>query len=141
MHDVVGVRGQTREQTIIFLFFKPIYSCLYTGKVQIQGYIKAILEWRCTMPFLELQKKSAMPVKIFSNFLSSSCIQITPSFTKQDRTTLLHLQLVSKSQFCPKKSPKDHLDIWICRENIAAAGRGALFASKCPFLKEGTMSF
>jgi hypothetical protein len=32
--------------------------------------------------------------------------------------TLFHLQL------------EDHLDLWTCHENIATAGRGALF---CPF--------
>jgi hypothetical protein len=42
------------------------------------------------------------PSKSAMLFHLKSCIQITPSFMKQDRFTLLHLQLVSKSQFCPK---------------------------------------
>jgi hypothetical protein len=104
----------------------------------IQVYISAILEWQAAIVPWDPQNPSCPFKNFLKHFLLSSCIQITPSFMKQNRTTLLHLQLVSS--FVKKiPPPKGHLVLWIC-ENITMAGRGALFLLASAVLK-GTCPF
>jgi hypothetical protein len=56
---------------------------------------------------------------------------------KQDRTTLLHLQLVSKSQFCPQKNQKIALTFGRVAKTPQQPGE-ATFLLADAFLKKGT---
>jgi hypothetical protein len=56
-------------------------------------------------------------------------------------TTLLHLQLVSKRQLCPKNPQRITLTFGHVIETSLQLDEVPFFASKCPFLKEGTMPF
>jgi hypothetical protein len=63
------------------------------------------------------------------------------SLIHEKGTTLLHRQLVSKSQFCPKNIPRGS-PFGCVAKTLLRPGEVPFFATnKCLFLKEGTMHF